>query len=510
MQTPTLPIQVSGASAQPAAARGNAGSGADAATPFSQTLSQAHAQRSKEPARAPQAATPATPAVPPKPANAERASPAKPAEPAKAAETAPGAKSDGPDATTAAQADADAAAAAAAAATAAAAAGAPAEMPVADMLALVASFLPEKAASVVKDTPAAETIAIRAARAADLVPATRAADMVDTAAAPFDAARAAGTVETAAAPFAAALADSAAAVAADAQPADAAAVALPALAQAQPEGMGRGRGVTENLAPKAAPVTANAAASEGIARSDGAPKDSGIGALPVERSASAAALADQPAAETRIQANGAAQQPAVRAQPEAAIAARPAAPAAFENTVRDMASAPVSAPVQQASLNIAQAAAGVHTDKIAARVGTPGWDNQVGQKIVWMVAGKEQSATLTLNPPDLGPMQVVLSVTNDQASVTFSSAQPEVRAALENALPRLREMLDESGVALSNASVNAGMPDQRQAQGEPGRAGNNGNGGGLGRSETNGSATAAAARSAARPGGGNGLVDTFA
>jgi flagellar hook-length control protein FliK len=201
----------------------------------------------------------------------------------------------------------------------------------------------------------------------------------------------------------------------------------------------------------------------------------------------------------------------VRAQAEPVIAARPAAPAAADIAVREVAAAPVSAPVQQASLNIAQAAAGVHTDKIAARVGTPGWDNQVGQKIVWMVAGKEQSATLTLNPPDLGPMQVVLSVNNDQATVTFSSAQPEVRAALENAMPRLREMLDESGVALSNASVNAGMPDQRQAQGDQ-RAGNSGNhGNGQGRFETNGSASEAAARSAARPAaGGNGLVDTFA
>jgi hypothetical protein len=50
-------------------------------------------------------------------------------------------------------------------------------------------------------------------------------------------------------------------------------------------------------------------------------------------------------------------------------------------------------------------------------------------------------------------------VTNDQASVTFSSNQEEVRQALENALPRLREMMSESGIALGNATVNAGMPD---------------------------------------------------
>lgn len=134
--------------------------------------------------------------------------------------------------------------------------------------------------------------------------------------------------------------------------------------------------------------------------------------------------------------------------------------------------APLNAPVQQASLNIAQAAAGVNTDRIAARVGTPGWDNQVGQKIIWMVAGQEQSATLTLNPPDMGPMQVVLSVNNDQATVTFSANQLEVRQALENAMPKLREMMSESGIELGNATVDAGTPDQRQAQGEQsGRAG---------------------------------------
>jgi flagellar hook-length control protein FliK len=126
--------------------------------------------------------------------------------------------------------------------------------------------------------------------------------------------------------------------------------------------------------------------------------------------------------------------------------------------------APLLAPAVAAPLQVVQAA-GVVPNHIAARVGTQAWDQQVGQKIVWMVAGEEQSASLTLNPPDLGPMQVVLSVTNDQASVAFSSHEPEVRQALQDALPRLREMMSESGIALGNATVDAGMPDGRQAQG---------------------------------------------
>ncbi|MFC0135040.1 hypothetical protein CR105_19075 [Massilia eurypsychrophila] len=171
-----------------------------------------------------------------------------------------------------------------------------------------------------------------------------------------------------------------------------------------------------------------------------------------------------------------------------------------------VAAAPVSAPVQQASQVMAQGVNAANPgERIAARVGTPGWDNQVGQKIVWMVAGKEQSATLTLNPPDMGPMQVVLSVTNDQATVSFTAAQPEVRQALENAMPKLREMMSENGISLGNASVSEGAQDQRQAQhGEKSR----GQGGGNRFGDGGDVAGTAEAPRATR--GGTGLVDTFA
>jgi flagellar hook-length control protein FliK len=166
------------------------------------------------------------------------------------------------------------------------------------------------------------------------------------------------------------------------------------------------------------------------------------------------------------------------------------------------------AQAQPVTLEVAQAVASAAGDRIAARVGTPAWDNQVGQKIVWMVAGEEQSASLTLNPPDLGPMQVVLSVTNDQASVTFSSNQLEVRQALENALPRLREMMGENGIALGNASVNAGMPDQQQAQGEQARS--SGMRSAPGAPRTSGGEAVVRPAPRAATVGGRGAVDTFA
>lgn len=163
------------------------------------------------------------------------------------------------------------------------------------------------------------------------------------------------------------------------------------------------------------------------------------------------------------------------------------------------------APAVAATPLMAAAAAVPGADRLTARVGTPAWDNALGQRVVWMAGAHEQSATLTLNPPDLGPLQVVLNVTNNQADATFVATQPEVRQALEAAMPRLREMLGDAGVTLREATVSAESRDSQQAfqqaqrQGDGGRE--RGGDGPAGREIRSGSVAVRAGR---------GLVDTFA
>ena len=175
-----------------------------------------------------------------------------------------------------------------------------------------------------------------------------------------------------------------------------------------------------------------------------------------------------------------------------------------------------TAQLQPAMLEAAQAAAAA-SEELSAHVGTDAWNDQVGQKVIYMVGAEDQTASLTLNPPDLGPLQVVLSVSNGQADVTFSSNQLEVRQALENALPRLQEMMSESGIALGNATVNAGMSNGGQAQQDQAMAssgfgrGNNGRGNG-GNGENGTVVGEATVRPATRTAmiGDRGMVDTFA
>lgn len=169
--------------------------------------------------------------------------------------------------------------------------------------------------------------------------------------------------------------------------------------------------------------------------------------------------------------------------------------------------AAVMAPMQQAFSTV-QAAAGQASEKLTPNVGTAAWDQALGQKVVWMVAGAQTSATMTLNPPDLGPMQIVLNVNNTDATATFVAAQPEVRQALEAAMPRLREMLAEAGIQLGQANVNAGNPNQNQNQNNDGNSAQRASGrGDAGAASADGPVNVTRVQPAR---GGLGMVDTFA
>ena len=88
------------------------------------------------------------------------------------------------------------------------------------------------------------------------------------------------------------------------------------------------------------------------------------------------------------------------------------------------------------------------------------WPQQFGEKIVWMAKNDQQSAQINLNPPQLGPLQITLNLSGDQATAVFASPHAEVRQAIESSLPQLREMLSSAGIALGDANVGANMAQQ--------------------------------------------------
>ncbi len=84
-----------------------------------------------------------------------------------------------------------------------------------------------------------------------------------------------------------------------------------------------------------------------------------------------------------------------------------------------------------------------------------------------MVNQKISAARIHINPPELGPIEVRVNVNHDQASVQFTSQSAQVRDALEQSIPRLRDMLENAGFSLADSDVNdQSSGDGRHSDGE--------------------------------------------
>lgn len=134
------------------------------------------------------------------------------------------------------------------------------------------------------------------------------------------------------------------------------------------------------------------------------------------------------------------------------------------------------------------------------RIGTPvhdaRWADALANRLVMMAREGESVASLRLVPQDLGPLDIQITVRDDQATVHFGAAHQETRAALEASMPRLRELLQAQGLQLGNASVS------HQSAGGQNSDRGTGNGGVAGVEETEAAATARAVSTA--------LLDTYA
>ncbi|MPV59864.1 flagellar hook-length control protein FliK [Burkholderia sp. HI2761] len=180
-----------------------------------------------------------------------------------------------------------------------------------------------------------------------------------------------------------------------------------------------------------------------------------------------------------------------------------------------LAAGATAAAAAQANLQLSPAAgaiAAANAHVLAPHVGTADWTDALSQKVVFLSNAHQQSAELTLNPPDLGPLQVVLRVADNHAHALFVSQHAQVRDAVEAALPKLREAMEAGGLGLGSATVSDGglasqqqpNPQQTFAGGQSSRRGNGGP------SAVDAPADAAQSAPVAVRASRAGLVDTFA
>ena len=128
------------------------------------------------------------------------------------------------------------------------------------------------------------------------------------------------------------------------------------------------------------------------------------------------------------------------------------------------ATAPVSSPVI-ASQPVSATVSAPATPQLNAQLGSPEWQQALGQQVLMFHRNGQQSAELRLHPQELGALQITLKLDDNQAQLHIASAHGQVRAAVEAALPHLRHALAESGINLGQSSVGGeSLPQPQQSQ----------------------------------------------
>ncbi|HCG7675367.1 TPA: flagellar hook-length control protein FliK [Vibrio parahaemolyticus] len=90
-------------------------------------------------------------------------------------------------------------------------------------------------------------------------------------------------------------------------------------------------------------------------------------------------------------------------------------------------------------------------------------NEQVAEKVQMMMSKNLKNLDIRLDPPELGRMQIRMTMNNDLANVHFTVTNPQARDIIEQTLPRLREMLAQQGMQLADSSVQQQSSGQQQS-----------------------------------------------
>lgn len=99
---------------------------------------------------------------------------------------------------------------------------------------------------------------------------------------------------------------------------------------------------------------------------------------------------------------------------------------------------------------------------------TTAWGNGVGERVHWMINQKLNTATIRLDPPSLGRLEINIQVNDDTTKVTIQTQHAQTRDIIENASFKLREFLQENGYQNVSVDVSQQQGQQQQASQQTG------------------------------------------
>lgn len=107
---------------------------------------------------------------------------------------------------------------------------------------------------------------------------------------------------------------------------------------------------------------------------------------------------------------------------------------------------------------------------ISTPVRDAAWGQKLGEQLITLTGNQIRTAEIKLTPADLGPLRVQISIDEGATNVSFQAQHSVTREAIEQALPRLREMLAESGLSLGQTDVSEQGVSEREQERQFGSA----------------------------------------
>lgn len=124
-----------------------------------------------------------------------------------------------------------------------------------------------------------------------------------------------------------------------------------------------------------------------------------------------------------------------------------------EHTALSLSAALSASATPAASLNPGASTYTLGHAQVQAPVGSAGFAADFSQRVFMLAGQRVQSAQIALTPADLGPIHISMELKGQEASVLISATHAATRAAIEDALPKLREMFQSQGLDLVNTQV---------------------------------------------------------
>ncbi|MHA7878417.1 MAG: flagellar hook-length control protein FliK [Saccharospirillum sp.] len=115
-------------------------------------------------------------------------------------------------------------------------------------------------------------------------------------------------------------------------------------------------------------------------------------------------------------------------------------------------------PAQQAQLAEDKFALATGLERLQRPVALPQANQVLSERLLLMIQNDVRQATIRLDPPELGMMDIRITMQNDQTQIQIQVQTPQVREALESQSARLREFLEQQGQSLGELDVS----DQQQ------------------------------------------------